>query len=442
MSYERRIVLTALASLAPVAVAALLLAWLGDFSSQVRWTVLFVIAVGLFVATWVLHDRLVYPLRTISNLITALREEDYSLRAHQPRREDALGDILAEVNALAHLMQSRKLQSVEAAALLRSVMSQIDVAIFAFGPDNHLQLVNAAGEALLAAPGVRLVGRSADDLGLADLLTDAATSTVDRTFPGRSGRWNVARSSFRERGVPHRLLLVSDITRALREEEAEAWRRIVRVLGHELNNSLAPIMSIASSLEQVISKEELPVDWRDDLSRGMRVIGARTEALTRFTRAYARLARLPEPRRSAVLMRDLSARVTAMETRTTITIDGPDLIVHADEDQLEQLLINLLRNAVDSSLENGQGAVTLRWRHTAADLILEVEDDGDGVSGTENLFVPFFTTKPQGNGIGLFLSRQIAEAHGGSLTLENRSGRAGAIARLTLPLDDERTVGR
>jgi PAS domain S-box-containing protein len=425
LRYERKIVFIALAALAPTAFAALLLAWLGDFDAKVVWTVLFFVIVSALLASYFLHEQLVYPLRTLANLITALREEDYSLRARSPDRHDVLGDVLVEVNALTALMESRKLEAIEAVTLLKAVLAQIDVAIFAFDAQGRLQLVNRAGERLLATPRERLVGRTALQLGIGDLVEDA---TIDRSFAGGSGRWNVRVSEFRERGERHRMLVIADITRALREEEAEAWRRIVRVLGHELNNSLAPIKSIAGSLERLVTREELPEDWRDDLASGMRVIGARTEALTRFTGAYAQLARLPEPRKRDVQVRELARRVAAMETRVRVALEGEDVVVHADEDQLEQLLINLVKNAADAS-----EVVTLRWSQTQSGTVICVEDEGAGVSGTSNLFVPFFTTKPHGSGVGLFLSRQIAEAHGGTLTLENRASGPGAVATLRLP---------
>lgn len=426
MRYERRIVVIAIAALAPVAVAAIVLALTGDFSLKARWTVLFVIVVAAFIATYYLYEQLVYPLRTIANIITALREEDYSLRGRNARRDDALGELMTEVNALAALMESRKLEAIEAAALLRAVMTQIDAAIFAFDEEDRLQLVNRAGERLLALHRERLLGHTATDLGLADLL-DGDAPHVDRKFAGGAGRWDVRRSSFRERGAPHRMLVLADITRALREEESEAWRRIVRVLGHELNNSLAPIRSIATSMERLVAQDSLPDDWRDDVTSGMRVIGSRTEALTRFTKAYAQLARLPEPKRRVVAIAPLVRRVAALEARKRIVIEGPEMTIRADEDQLEQLLINLVKNAADAARE----IVRVHWTSTADAFTLLVEDDGPGVSGTANLFVPFFTTKLGGSGIGLFLSRQIAEAHGGSLTLGN--GASGAVATLTLP---------
>lgn len=429
MRYERRIVLTALLALAPVALAAVILVFAGDFPTRARWTVAAAVAASTFIATYVLHEQLVFPLRTISNIITALREEDYSLRARNARRDDALGEVMVEVNALAALMESRKLEAVEATALLRAVLSQIDAAIFAFDSEERLQLVNRAGERLLAAPRERLMGRTASEIGVADLLGEDAPPTIDRAFAGGAGRWDVRRSSFRERGTPHRMVVLADITRALREEELEAWRRIVRVLGHELNNSLAPIKSIATSLEQLVGRDVLPPDWREDVVRGMRVIGARTESLTRFTRAYAQLARLPEPRKREVSIETVVRRIAALETRVPILLAGQEALVQADEDQLEQLLINLVKNAADAA----RSAVTVRWRVDRDGLTLHVEDDGDGVSGTANLFVPFFTTKPAGSGIGLFLSRQIAEAHSGSLTLENRTDGPGAVATLKLP---------
>jgi signal transduction histidine kinase len=274
---------------------------------------------------------------------------------------------------------------------------------------------------MLNAPAARVDGLTAQELGLAELLEDDAPHTLDRRFA-------VRRSTFREHGMSHRLLVVTDISRALREEETEAWRRIVRVIGHELNNSLAPIKSISGSLEQLVAREPLPDDWRDDFVRGMRVIGSRAEALTRFTRAYAQLARLPEPRKREVDLAEVIRRVAALETRVPVQLAGESVTVNADEDQLEQLLINIVRNAAEAT----SGGVTIRWRARRGAVEVLVEDEGPGIAATANLFVPFFTTKPGGTGVGLVLSRQIAEAHGGTLTLENREDGKGAVARLTL----------
>jgi len=315
------------------------------------------------------------------------------------------------------------------------------VSVFAFDETGRLRLVNRAGARLLTQKTERLIGRTAEQLSLSDCLADAnetdagTVSTLQKTFPGNANdRWGVRRSEFRLHGRPHRLLVLADLSRPLRQEEAHAWQRLVRVLGHELNNSLAPIKSIADSLATLLARETPAPDWKDDMRRGLSVVSGRAESLSRFMEAYARLARLPAPRFRAVEVSALLRRVARLETRLSVRVaGGAEQVVSADPDQLEQLLINVIRNAADASLETG-GAVGASWRQSGSYVEVLIEDEGLGLASTANLFVPFFTTKPNGSGIGLVLSRQIAEAHGGMLTLENRRGGTGCRARLRLPL--------
>jgi nitrogen fixation/metabolism regulation signal transduction histidine kinase len=421
----------------PAVLVMLLLLWQGDYSSKVQWTVTLMILSLWLGFAFALKERVVFPLQTLSNLLAALREGDYSIRARGARHDDAMGEVLVEVNTLGEVLREQRLGALEATALLRRVMEEIDVAVFTFDGERRLRLVNRAGERLLAQPVERLLGRQAEDLGLAECLEGEATRTLERTFPGApSGmaRFGINRSTFREGGLPHQLLVLSDLSRALREEERQAWQRLIRVLGHELNNSLAPIKSMAGSLESLIRREPRPADWQDDMARGLRVITTRAEALSRFMEAYSRLARLPQPRLQPVDVDAWIRRVLTLETRMRVTLrPGPKVTLHADPDQLEQLLINLLRNAVDASLETG-GGVNVCWKKNASHLEVWVKDEGPGLTSTANLFVPFYTTKPGGSGIGLVLSRQIAEAHGGHLTLENRRDAPGCEARLSLPL--------
>ncbi len=312
-------------------------------------------------------------------------------------------------------------------------MEEIDVAVFAFDEDHRLRLANRAAEHLLSQPVERILTSSAETLGLAEFLDGEPQRTVQRTFPSGAGRWAITRSMFREGGLPHQMLVVSDLTRALREEELKAWQRLVRVLGHELNNSLAPIKSIAGSLESLVAREPLPDDWRDDARRGLSIIATRSDGLSRFLGAYALLAKLPPPQPAAMDVGSLVRQAASLEQRIAATVTlGPEMAIQGDRAQLEQVLINLLRNAVDASLETG-GQVSVSWKRKGTQLTILVEDEGPGLSNTANLFVPFFTTKPGGSGIGLVLSRQIAEAHGGSLDLRNRPSGTGCEARLILP---------
>lgn len=437
LSHQNRIFVLALLAGLPASVVALALLSSAGYSPKVFWTLSALILCSWLGCALALREQVTRPLQTVSNLLAALREGDYSIRARGAGLDDALGEVILEVNTLGETLREQRLGALEATTLLRTVMAEIDVAIFAFDLDERLRLVNRAGERLLQEPAERLSGMSAAELKLADYLHGDAVRTIEAEFPVGRGRWEVRRSLFRERGLPHQLLVIANLSRALREEERAAWQRLVRVLGHELNNSLAPIKSIAGSLESLLSREPKPPDWREDVQQGLAVIAKRSESLSRFMSAYARLARLPAPSFNTVNVAALIQRVAGLETRLNIKlIYGPNFRIEADEDQLEQLLINLLRNAVDAALETG-GGVSLSWRQNSDALEILIEDEGPGLSNTANLFVPFFTTKPNGSGIGLVLSRQIAEAHGGTLTLQERRHTRGCEARLILPLQDE-----
>ncbi len=418
----------------PGALVSAVLLWIGDYSARLQWTLVLFIGLVWIGLAFAVRRRVVFPLQTLSNLLAALGEGDYSIRARRSRTGDALSEVMREVNTLSETLRQQRLGALEATTLLRKVMAEIDVAIFAFDDSQRLRLTNRAGERLLDHSAEQLLGKSAEELGLADCLVGESSPSIQRSFPGGSGRWGVRRSSFREGGVPHQMVVLSDLSRALRDEERQAWQRLLRVLGHELNNSLAPIKSMAATLESLLARNPRPADWQDDMIRGLAVIASRSEALGRFMGDYARLARLPQPSLRPVNVSEWLERVVKLENRIAIVLSpGPALVIQADSDQLEQLLINLLaqcRGCCSGNRGRRQG----RLGRTAAFLEVRVEDDGPGLPNTSNLFVPFFTTKPGGSGIGLPLSRQIAENHGGHLSLENRANGSGCLARLRLPL--------
>jgi two-component system nitrogen regulation sensor histidine kinase NtrY len=437
LKFERRITLLALAAGFPAVALSALLLWVDGYSAQVQWTVdLLLVLLWLGIA-FNLKTRIVRPLQTLSNILAAIREGDYSIRGRRALSGDALGEVMLEVNDLGQTLREQRLGAMEATALLRTVMAEIDVAVFAFDGEHRLQLVNRAGEKLLAQPSARLLGRTSDELGLSQCLNrpmDGGPQTMQMIFPGGFGRWDIRRSTFREGGAQHQLLVLTDLSQTLREEERTAWQRLLRVLGHELNNSLAPIKSVAGSLADLIGREPEPADWREDMERGLKVISSRADSLARFVESYSKLARLPPPRLEPLKIGALVSRVASLETRLRVkVVSGPDVVIQGDDVQLEQLLINLVRNAVDASMET-RGCVEVGWQQKNGAVEVWIRDEGPGLASTANLFVPFFTTKAEGSGIGLVLSRQIAEAHGGTLTLENRQQLRGCEARLRLPL--------
>jgi nitrogen fixation/metabolism regulation signal transduction histidine kinase len=435
-NFEARILRLTLLSGLPAVLVALAPLWLAPHAPKVNWTLSLIVLGTWLGLAWRVRELVIRPLQTLANLLAAIREGDFSIRGRPTDRSDALGAAMAEVNALGATLRAQRLGALEASALLDKVMAEIDVAVFAFDDQRRLALVNPAGERLLRedGPPKRLLGRSAAELGLTALLESDPQGRVDGILRGAAGPWELRRTPFRQDGREHWLVVLTDLQRVLREEERQAWMRLVRVLGHEINNSLAPIQSIAGNLATLLARPERPEDLDEDLERGLVVIERRAAALGRFLSAYARLARLPPPRLLRVSVPAWVQRVAELEERLPVEVQpGPDVTVCGDPDQLDQLLINLVRNAVDAALETG-GGVQLRWRAGAMRVEVSVLDEGPGLAETGNLFVPFFTTKPGGSGIGLVLSRQIAEAHEGSLTLVNRGPEGpGCEARLTLP---------
>lgn len=429
MSHARSLQRTALFAVLPVILAAGL-----AFTHAPRWVVVLALITSLILAferIRALGLAAERPLQTLSNLLTAIREGDYSFRARTPTSDDALGDVFRELNTLSELLQQQRAKAMEATALLRSVMEEIDVGVFAFDEDGRLQLVNRAGEVFLGRSQELLLGRPAVELGLSDALKDEGPCLLDLALPGRVGRFELRRGAFRQAGRPHQLLVLSDLTRPLREEERQAWQRIIRVLGHEINNSLAPIQSLSGSIATLLERQG--PEWKEDAAQGLAIIGSRTQALGRFMESYTQLARLPEPHLGPVDASALAHKLVALEPRLQVVVDeGPEMVFQGDADQLEQALINLIRNAVDSALES-RGGVRITWRHTTDWIEFLIVDEGSGLPTSGNLFVPFFTTKPGGSGIGLVLARQIAEGHHGSLHLANREP-MGVRATLRLPL--------
>lgn len=438
---ELALTLLVLGGGAPAVGVALVLLWRTAMPGELRWTLTAAVLLTWIISASVAQQLAVRSLQLVTNLLGALREGDYSIRGLSAKSGSAMAGVMREVNDLGSTLQRQRTEAVESTALLTHVMEEIGVAVFAFDPSERVLLVNKAGERLLGKREEEMIGQPASALAFDEYLTGDPRRLVERTIGGRRGRFEVRRASFYRDGRPHHLVVMADLSQALREEEQAAWQRIVRVLSHEINNSLTPIKSIAHSVKKIIERTA-GFERQEEVQQGLSLIEERSGALGRFLRAYAQLARLPKPQPRPVVVAPLIGRIVELEKRMAVqSLGGPDLTVLADSDQLEQLLINIVRNAVDASIET-QGGATIAWRQSAEMLEVVIDDDGKGLPDTSNLFVPFFTTKPNGSGIGLALSRQIAEAHGGTLTLENRVGASGCRATLRIPVGEPRAAHR
>jgi PAS domain S-box-containing protein len=436
LAHDRKILLLALLAGLPALVAAAVLLWVVPASDLLRATLLGALVVAWLSLARAAQLRVIRPLQVIANLLAGLREGHFTLRAREEESDDVLGAVRREVNTLQETLKEQRLGALEADALLRRVMEEIDVAVFAFDAGRALRLANRAGERLLGQPIERLIGRTAVQLGLEQTLEGETPRILELVVPGAAtGKWEVRRRPFRQGGLPLDMVVLADISRVLRSEERQVWQRLVRVLSHEINNSLAPIKSLAGTMTSLLDRAPRALDWETDLRKGLEVIGARSDALNRFMASYARLAKLPPPSLAPLDVGDWVRRAIQLESRFPVRLqEGPPLTIRADGDQLDQVLINLLTNAVEAAQETG-GGVEVSWRAEDATVEVEVRDEGPGLPSPGNLFVPFFTTKPSGSGIGLVFCRQVVEAHGGGITLRNRSDRKGCIARLRLPKD-------
>jgi nitrogen fixation/metabolism regulation signal transduction histidine kinase len=441
LKYEQRIRLWLLALALPTALCAAILAWLQSSSALVAASTAILLLTFWGIAAAYFFEQLIRPLQTLANVVAALREDDFSFRARGARRGDALGDLALEINALAGTLQSQRVSARDALTLVERVLNSMQSPVLAFDATGHLRLLNPAAELAFRLNRQRSLGLPLADLDLTPLLhaEDESLYTADTQPDTTPGRWSVRRTTFRLYGVPHTLLVLSDVTAALREEERLAWQRLIRVLSHEINNSLTPIKSIAGSLRTRLPQTMPTLDT--DLHRGLTVIEERAASLNRFLQAYQQLSHLPTPHLRSTALGPLLEHVLPLETRLAVTLHpGPPVHIQADPDQIQQLLINLIRNAAEASLsavEAGTATATsvvITWTSTPTQAIIHITDNGAGLSNPANLFVPFYTTKPTGSGIGLVLAQQIASAHKGVVTLFNNTEAPGCTAELRVPL--------
>lgn len=416
----------------------LLLLWVMVYANISIWLILLTGLIGslsILYTTYFLYQKISYQFRSVSNLLEALIQGDYSLRARSHKQGGAFNELVEAINGLAQRLSHERWQSVESQLLLRTIIDHIDVAIVALTQTNEIRFANPAAMQLLQIEKPHHEQRLIQQLAFVRELTSGCQQVVELSLGYRQGRFNVSVEEFREAGQQHKLLFITDVRHLLRSEERKAWQNLVRVISHEINNSLSPIASISQTLKRLLERQVGTETVAASLHEGLDIISERAIGLSRFVDSYKQLARLPEPVVQPLSIRTLIENVAALFKDAAIVIETPgDFLLQLDPVQFEQVLINLIKNGLEANALGGTDSrIQIQWTLGQQFFTLNICDQGSGISNPDNLFVPFYSTKKHGSGIGLVLCRQIIEAHQGYLSLKNRSG-GGCCACIELPL--------
>jgi nitrogen fixation/metabolism regulation signal transduction histidine kinase len=369
-------------------------------------------------------------LRALSGSVASYRDGDFSISL-RTRRRDELGALIEAHNELGHALREQRQNLVQRELLLDTVVQHSPTALILTDASDRIVYANLAARHLFNE-GRNPAGLRFDDLleACPDAMRHALTASEDSLFGVEMGSdeeyFHLSRRDFRLQGRPHQLYLVQRMTRELSRQEVAVWKRVIRVISHELNNSLAPISSLAHSGAELAR--------RNDLARLPKVfegIGDRVRHLHSFTAGYASFAKLPQPNQAPV---EWAAFLESLKLHCKFRLVGevPDETAHFDAAQIEQVLINLVKNAAEAGGDPTE--VTLAIKHAAQNWRIEVADRGPGMSDTvlAQALLPFYSTKRSGTGLGLALAREIVEAHGGRIGLANREG-GGLRVTVSLP---------
>ncbi len=432
-SAEQKLFFSVLINAIPVVILLVLVFLNDDLSLTAKLGIAGFCLVWLLAVAASIREKFVYHIRTLSNLVEAIRTQDYSMRGSRVRDPGELAELYQQINSLTTQLKDVREGEFELSNLLERIVNQINVAIVACDSDGNIRLANRLARKLLDTPAEKLVDKKLQDTVLQELLSDEGSQLIDFEFPGATGRWQVNQQQYRHHGKPGKIIFITDLKQVLSEEEISAWQRLIRVIAHEVNNSLTPISSICQTLNSQLDKLE-PSPDSADLKEGLDVIEERAKGLRDFISVYARIAKLPEPQKINFSVFELLQKVKRFFVNEAVEISdrGADFKMFGDPVHLEQVLINLIKNAIEAC-DVDASPVEISCQRKGSLIEFVVVDTGKGISNPANLFVPFYSTKEKGAGIGLTLSRQIAAKHGGQLLLENRSDGLGAIARLQIP---------
>jgi len=437
VSFEKQLTQLSLIACLPVFFLLIFMMWYAKISTPLILLTILLCSITIIFCHTKIHQISAYQFRSICNLLDAMIQGDYSLRARTSEGDTALNELVNSVNSLAQRLTKQRNESVESQFLLQTVIKHIDVATIALNEKNEFAFINPAAEKLLGLTSGSKDKTSLNQLEQLKHLERGKSKVMNLIFDKQQGKFNVHMEEFREEGKQHRLLFLTDVSRLLRIEERNAWQSLVRVISHEINNSLAPIASISETLKRMMSKQQNIEMHKDNLVDGLSIIAQRANNLTNFVNSYKQIAHLPEPKKRQTNIHELINKIIPLYQSNHINIQPSEKVsLLIDPVQIEQVLINLIKNAVESvNSTNKNGKIEVSWNLNKDRFQLMIGDQGAGISNESNLFVPFYTTKKQGSGIGLVLCRQILEVHDGKLSLKNKTNETGCIATIDLPLD-------
>jgi nitrogen fixation/metabolism regulation signal transduction histidine kinase len=379
------------------------------------------------------------PWQSVANILMSFREDDFSIKSAENNSSDVVNTVLKELNRISDHLQYNRINMHETQKLLSRILAEVDLAVFLFDDKQELVMANRYATHLYNQTPNDLTGQSVEQLGLTFAKLAAHTSTHQHQFPQHKSRWLVKHSSYRQQGLPYQFIMLADIGENLRREELDAWHKLTRILSHEINNALTPLKMTVGSMKRTLDKTELYSGWQGDFKENMGIIDNRIDNLNRLVKSYSQLSRLPQPNKSKASFNTLLQQIsnTYQNDNVKVTLPKTDITAEFDSAQLEQVLVNLTKNAIEASHDNIDGnanKICISTHLEPKQFIIYIDDFGTGVENIDNLFVPYFTTKAEGSGIGLVVSRQIIEAHGGSLELTNRLNQQGCRAKVRMPI--------
>ena len=376
-----------------------------------------------------------YQIRTLTNLIESMIDGDYTLRGRFQTNQ-AFQELLNSINQLADTLSQHKIEAKESRLLLERIMEQMDAIVLATDENGWVVMANASANKLVLANAdiANKVQLSATKIGVE--IVNAISGIVDFSHTHLTGEHFLLKETFLSEGKPHQLYMLTNAERLLMEKERKAWQSLLRVLSHEMNNSLTPIAAISQTMQRKLQKIN-DEKQRVSLLDGIGIINERASSLSVFIASYSQLAHLPQPNLTKIQLTIMLEHIAALFPMCQVAINiESDLFINVDKNQFEQVLINIFKNAVEAMSQQSEKMIHVNCKSDGAWCHIILRDHGAGIANLDNVFVPFYTTKNQGSGIGLTLCRQIMFNHNGLIKLKNaEQSSTGVEVTLSLPVD-------